>query len=378
MDAQLTEAWGVAYFQIIITLLVFAFSIPFIVYQISLPKEILHIINKYMKRSVWLVLSIIIMLFIFALCFIWILHPVRGRIATWQHWAAGLLITSALIFTLLFWVRMLLGSIKKVIRKLEVKIKKDIYENGISLSQKEEILDDLISLGKNSDPGHEKRLVLDALNRLAIHIQRNNDYSGCELEDYLRSFEKIILNDIKPGNDDNFCRSVEILKGIKDRFSEINPKINTDFTLAQTITINLSAEAVKSKTNITAKKILQNVYDNNEAVFEMGLAALEAKKYSIALSALNELEALEEKNRSNEQIHHLLGLLAHFRLVYPAGKRRAEWFLSKNVSDFKPSFGECVQEAIEFFYKTALYDTVEKLTIMQEELYYYTDPDPSF
>jgi len=138
MSPQFTEAWGTTYLQIIITLLIFAFGIPALSFQLIVPEEIRNILFRHIKINKRLIFTIvfilwsIVILFLFTLVFIWYLHPSPGSILPpWKHLTAGSLITIALIFTILCWLFSLWKfSRKRVINDLERNLWKEFSKSG--------------------------------------------------------------------------------------------------------------------------------------------------------------------------------------------------------------------------------------------------------
>jgi hypothetical protein len=113
MTPQLTEAWSIAYLQILITLIVFAFGIPAFIYQIIVPENIRDIIKLYMKMMLGVIFSIVFLITSFALCIVWYLHRCSSPLHKWQQLVGAFFITFALIFTLLIWCGVLVKSLRK-------------------------------------------------------------------------------------------------------------------------------------------------------------------------------------------------------------------------------------------------------------------------
>ena len=159
MTPQLTETWGTAYLQIVIVLIVFAFGIPALIFQFTVPEEVRRVIHRHMKVPIYIVFIIVFILTIFAVCFIWVLHPCSDYLVPHtKHIAGGAHITIAILMTVLFWW-IYLGrfSRERIILTLKGKLLKVFLKKGYL---KQEVLTDILYLGEMSEPGYEKDQVL--------------------------------------------------------------------------------------------------------------------------------------------------------------------------------------------------------------------------
>lgn len=400
----LTEQWASAYFQILFSALVFAIGIPFLGLQLVMQEDVRHVVTyRQWKLLIWLVL--VLLLFISAVSFIWYLHPaqmerraaeerVKSANADTQpasdpntqgplpatelehqenyreRVAAGLIVTIIPVATLIFgyWLPTNYTR-KKVIRQFKSDLISSFSKNR---TLKKEILMKLVYLGDHGNAGIEKSLVLNAFSEIAHHVQKSTgayQYRGRELADLVRSLKTVVEEGEKRGNDDNYKQAAGLLKVIWSKVT--GDHSNQDATLAASALKQLGLTAVKDRSEETANLYVMLAAEcDDSVVFELGLAALNAKRYRVATIALAKLEslALKEELRNTETISNLLGLLAQYSSYGMSASRRADLFLSKTSHLFSPSLQACIDSANEYHYMAGSFDTADKLLELFKKL----------
>jgi hypothetical protein len=237
----------------------------------------------------------------------------------------------------------------------------------------EETLHDLIYLGRHGKAGANKQMVLDALNRLARAVQDTDTYEGAELEELIHGLRDVVINNEQVGNDADFNRVLEILNDIRQRLThrEYTSKY-IDAWLTRTVLEELGVAAVRSKSGQTAERFIESAseYGYSEIIFKMGLAALENQQFHTATLALDKLEALaEEKGYANiDDIHELIGLLAHFALGGPATRMRADSFLAEHKGEFMPTLDDCLIDAYKHHYARTYFNTADAIYKLREAI----------
>ncbi len=230
----------------------------------------------------------------------------------------------------------------------------------------EETLHDLIYLGRHGKAGSNKQMVLDALDRLACAVQGSENYQGAELEELIHGLRDVVINNEQVGNDGDFNYVLGILKNIRHRLTlkEYTSKY-IDAWLTRTVLEELGVEAVRSKTGQTAERFIEaaSEYGYSEIIFKMGLAALENHQFHTATLALSKLEALgDEKAYANiDEIHDLIGLLAHFAQGGPATCMRADLFLVEHKGSFLPTLDDCLVDAYKHHYSRTYFNTADAI-----------------
>ncbi|MFC2155301.1 hypothetical protein ACFLRB_02265 [Acidobacteriota bacterium] len=376
MPPQLTEAWSVAYLQIMITLIVFAFGIPTFVYQVIAPENIRHIINKYMKPYLKRIAGIVILITIFALCFVWFLHPCTTPIRPLNQLLGAIIITIVLVATPIFWLFVLVKFLReKVVKYLEKEIFESFKREG---SKPHEELIDLITLGERSEAGYEKEIVLKAMSRLITRLQEREGYKGGGLEYVLRDFDKIVTGKDKPGNESDFQLSIGILEDIFNRLNSQNLSGVSDEIFVYDSLKKLGQSSVEL--NFSSQVILRIrtiASTNSDVLFEIGVSAFNSGNCFSALAALDKLETLSfnvsnqnHENAKNEKLdvkYQLFGLMAHFWTKGGSARRRVESFLEAFRDEFT-DIDQLLGKAVDAHYNDARYDTADKLMEMRAEL----------
>jgi hypothetical protein len=410
LPPPLTEAWAAAYLQILIGLFVFALGIPVLAFQLIVQDDVKHVAQHRMRVRGWLVSTLA--LFAGSILFVWLLHPMQARdqITLAQLYPNGTAYLAALIVTFTpslaawFGIRLISGHRRAaVIKRLAGDLKKSFARQGYFEST---VFDDLIYLGEHGKAGEEKEMVLAIVENLARDIQRRDDYQGCELEDLIRSIEMILCGECK-GDDRNYCHAVNIMKEIWKTLTKPEQKMHSDASATLHVLKSLSLAAVIHKSEQTALEYLEEdaLCDSN-IVFEVGFAALSAKRFFIATAALNKLEALaadqtaltratqdelaewlkknepalakgneaimdemehrqgtlsEQLEVNNEVTANLLGLLSHFRGSGLSASKRAEISLSQNGDAFLAPLTDSLKSAFTYHFNRGQYDTSDRI-----------------
>jgi len=362
MPPQVTETWGSAYLQVLIVLLVFALGIPAIIFKMDVPEKIRAIMNRHGMFK-WL-FRLMILLTIACLSFIWLFHACSGvSLSTWQNYISSIIVTVLLIFIVLTWWFILNGNlIERLVSHLEndlaIFFARERTIDDDTLAE----LNDLVDLGEQGNAGDEKEMVLKALNRLAENVQGAKGYQGVELEELIRGTERVIASREKPGSDSNFSLAGGILKRICQRANENSSPFYLDADLALKGLGRLGVMAIDRRSEAVAQGLLEALSGNSQKVFEFGKAALRAQYFLLALAALSRLETLAEKPGPNDvNISALLGLVAYFHAAGGSARQRAELSLSQSPEVFVPSLPKCLQNAYEYYYSLADYETADQL-----------------
>lgn len=376
LPPQFTEAWGGAYIQVAIVLLIFALGIPSLIFQITAPEYIKQLTHRYLLRIHWPFLVIAIIFWGCALSFVWCLHPCNNGVCNPKdNWiASGVLTGSLSILVLLSYLYIRKSSRESICQHLENRIKKGFKKYIVLDAPKlKDIISDFITLGEKGEPGPEKELVISAFNRISKNIQDNTIYDGSQLEPLLRDINKIIINKEKHGNENNFILMFNSLYEILDRILNLETTYKSDSRLSLINIENIAASGVELKYESVVQTIIsRSAPDSLDLFSHIGRAAIQYENYLIALVTLNKLESLVLGRGSiprDKICAYCLGLLAHFWCAGASARRRARLFLDSNRSNFSPGLYECVRFSINYHYNFARFETADKLIIMRDELF---------
>jgi hypothetical protein len=404
----LTEQWASAYFQILFSALVFAIGIPFLGLQLVMQEDVRHVVTyRQWKMLIWALL--VFLLFMSAVSFIWYLHPAQmERRAAEQRVKSGNAeaqpspaantegqppaaevdpdeqsyaerVVAALIVTVIPMAALIFGywlpinyTRKKVIQQFKGDLISSFDKNK---TLKKETLMKLVYLGDHGNAGIEKGLVLKAFTEIAHHVQKSTNgyqYKGRELADMVRAIKTVVEEGEKRGNDENYKEAAGLLRLV---WTKVTGDHSTqDATLAASVLKHLGLTAVKERSEETANLyVMFGAECDDSVVFELGLAAFNAKRYRVATLALGKLEmlALNENGRelrNTETVSNLLGLLAQYSFEGISAKKRATQFLLQTKDLFSPSLQACVESATSYHYNAGSFDTADKIMKLSEAL----------
>jgi hypothetical protein len=362
MQQALSETWATAYLQILIVFFVFALSIHGLEFWLNVPDEIRRVTYRRMGVSGW-ALPAALFYIAYAL-FAWALQPwgVGGRRLSAP--AANYIVTLLPLAAIGFWAYQLHKYRREtVIRGIKRDLLKGFRQSG---SLESALLDDLTLLGSYGKSGHEKGLVLDALRETAGEVQSSEKYGGGELEELIRSLGVVLENKERPGEDADYLAAIPILREIRQNFSA-NKRVSIylDAELTASTIKRLAVNAVRHRSDEVARALLQLASESNsDIVFNIGTAALDAKKFELATAALNLLESLAEEQKQlahSDETANFLGLLAQFDACGRTTRKRARLYLAKVEHAFVPSLEACLNRAAQYHFIGNNYDTCDRI-----------------
>lgn len=370
----LTEGWAVAYFQILVTLLLFAFGIPALLFQIILPENTRGFVHKYLIRISVPIFLFAILITVSLVVLIWIIHPANSpnssatSVSPFKHWFVAITVTIILSVTIFIWWRILSKMLKeRLLLYLEKKAEKVFKKTKVL---PEILLNDLGVLGQRSEAGLGKELVLISIQKLAKKVQSSDSYTGCELETLLREISQIIVNKEKPGDENNSRLALTILIEIKKSINKKEKEFCQDDLLVHDAMKKVALKALDFDDLFLFQLIAEAFEESSDLLFEIGAASLAVSRYQESVATLSKLESACFKqigSNSGKTISYFVGLAAHFWENNTNSRRRARSFLSENKLLFQPSLNRQVDDAIEFFYRNLDYDTGEKLIRMRQD-----------
>jgi hypothetical protein len=249
-----------------------------------------------------------------------------------------------------------------IIRSLE----KEIYKDGILV---ELSLEDLIALGRQSEAGEDKELVLQALYRLATKMYARPGYQGDRLELLILGLADILVSSAQPGNGQNFDTAAQILlhitKSARPPAADVLHAIQTIGALGQAVLIhvgplNIRPTAMKyvQALGSTVNRHPDNATDVSQALFEIGVVAVRKGQMLIAMATLSDLLMLTqrrrildkdpssstlERNLPKELSSDVLGLIAHFWVAGPTARDYAE----DKLREVSGLLGQPLEEALD-------------------------------
>jgi len=382
-----TEAWAAEYLGGVISLLVFALGIPTLILQFAVPEELRTVSSRRLKwlRRISGVVSLIAASA--ALLFVWYIHPCSLPLDvivpdsyTQYHVWPSVLVTVVVVVILVVWFFQTEEYRRDVvIRSLQKRCVRSIRSRGILA---ERFLSDLIYLGQQGNAGREKHQVLKAFDELAALLQDRPQYVGDGLADLVYGIETTMMGGEKTGELGNFLQAAGVLERIILRLQKPEFSAAPDTAIVLWTLERLGVASLDLGPERAALAILQVVASAaegqdearqfaSERLFGIGRSALtDGQHFLVAVAALSKLEALAERRTPlrGEVAADLLGLLAHFWASGRTARRHAKSVLERMEELFDPSLLDRIRAAIEHQYRTAKFDTADKLGEMLEDL----------
>ncbi len=375
----LTEAWAAEYLGVLVTLLVFALGFPALVLRLTTPEDVRHCISHRGTMAQWIFLTSVLVLL--SAGFVWLLHPSSDTpLADWQEVAGNAAVTIVLVLTVIFWwSQMREHSRETVLQLLCRRCARNVRRRGIL---PERTLADIVYLGEQGEPGHEKKQVLEALDGLAASVQNRKQYTGYELEGLIQGIETTTLGGAGVGVLDNFLRAAGVIEHILLRLQRPELSAAPDTAIALWTLERLGVASLQLGSERAALAVLWVVASAaerqdgafqfaTERLFGIGRAALvDARCFLVAVAALSKLEASAERRTllKGEVAADLLGLLAEFWANDGTARRHARSVLERVAGYFEPPLLEGMKAAIEHQYRTAHFNTADKLADMLKDL----------
>ncbi len=244
----------------------------------------------------------------------------------------------------------------------------------------EEELKGLIQLGRHSDPGRNKELVLQALAELALATQSRTQYNGQQLEVLIKGLEDVLIFSHRHlGSLENFGTVADMLSDIVIRAARA--RHSEDLKLAvQAISVLTRTVLVFEHSPLPMKflEALELLYFGNHAattlmsqvLFEIGSKAIEEEQALVAMAALSKLDGLAQRQPriEGELAHDYLSLVAHFYAHGETAQRYAMKILSSASNFFTLELREAIHAAQAHCAQTAKFVTSDHLLAMRANL----------
>ncbi len=308
-----------------ITLLVFLIGVPALVSQ-SMPAEVR---GAVMKRSLTLQLETLLFVSI-ALVTVGVaivIHTYLDPASQWRSlvWGIMLLVLFVLVGIASWRAVQFYGRRDAIVRSLKREVLRDLRHGRLV----EDSLADLIDLGIQSAPGQDKEVVLQGLQNITEQLCANPEYSGDRLETLVQGLVDILTASPAPWSPHNFETAAYILRRVVIAFNvaNVNGDLFRDVDLMHAVralsklgqsALTLDNEAVSMSfiqalvaTGNRHRRITTTV---SQALYEVGIAALDSEETLVATAALDKLSTLiaTRAPAEGELVADTLGLLAHF------------------------------------------------------------------
>lgn len=262
-----------------------------------------------------------------------------------------------------------------IIKILQNEAAKKLAANGRLVQAK---LENLIQLGKQSEAGKDKDLVLKALADLTEGVQKHAKYEGRQLEVLILGLEDILLLGPQKGSSENFRTAADLLSEVVILTTKAPSK--EDLKLAvRTISILARTSLRHQPSHIQMKFVdaldLLNAGEDSaatwmsQALFEIGSHAAEVKQVLVAMAALSKLDSLAKRQAyiEGEVAFDYLSLIAHLWSKGETARRYVTKMLSEAQPYFRPALLEALQAAQVHCEQTAKFKTSDFLSKLRHE-----------
>ncbi len=232
----------------------------------------------------------------------------------------------------------------------------------------------LIQLGKQSEAGKDKDLVLQALAQLAQAVQAHARYEGRQLEALILGLEDVLLLGRQKGSSEIFRTAADLLSEVvifatKARYSsDLGWAVRTISALARTSFPSQPAHI--QRRFVDALDLLSADKDAatwmSEALFEIGSHAVTENQMLVVMAALSKLDALAKRlpRLEGEVAYDYLGLIAHLWVRGETARRYVAKMLEEAAGLFALPLQEVIQEAQAHCMQTAKFETADHLAVL--------------
>jgi hypothetical protein len=375
-------------FDALLTLLIFLVGIPALILQLISATE-RRVVNKGGRLDVgsFLIKALLIIVAGLALQFLFLLF-LQKRVPEDVRPLVGQIIW-LLVFAALFYLAWIIsqqipkqyGRREEIIKTLRKDVLSELKKRK-RLNVSGETFEDLVNLGKHCEAGQEREMVLRAFMEIVNAVLADTRYNGDSLEMLIEELTHILAFNPESKDLYNYRMAVDIFSTIlayREPVTSADDKrrcIHAVSHLSRTLILNFKS-AERDNVILACLSSFDFVLSNanllteiSQAMFEMGICALEAGHDFIAVAVLDKIISLAERQSPPlpiEFVADLFGLLADYwakggsRRDYARRKfQAAKIFLGKNPSGR-------LKEAQKHLVRTICFDEADRLGKMHEQ-----------
>ena len=276
------------------------------------------------------------------------------------------------------------GRRTSVVHRLEREAGRGIDRDG---HPRGETLNDLMELGKYSPPGRDKEIVLQALLNMTNRVCERESYDGHRLADVATGLLDVVLTTPNPGTNQNFATAAEILKRILRAFdsrSTLDGMVQVDLLHTMramshlgraAVAIDPVAMAIIQALGTTGSRHPRTTVAASQALFEIGVRAVEHSEVLVAMSSAELLTFMVESQRESipgpvegEVVADTLGLLAHFWTSGETGREYATARLERVRDAMGITLADALAKTTQHCAETTEFATADLVRQMSREL----------
>lgn len=246
-----------------------------------------------------------------------------------------------------------------------------------------ETFTDLANLGKHCEAGQEREIVVKAFLKIAQAALEDPRYAGDSFETFIDELTHMLAFNPEAKDLYNYRTAVDIFSSILAAnhsttiADDKRRAVHAISRLGRTLIVNFQSVERDNVilTYINSLDLVLNkphmLTEISQAMFEIGLCAIEAGHDFVAVAALDKLTSLAEKQTQPlpvEFVADLFGLLSHFYAM--DGSRRE--FANRKIIETKKFLGEntirTLEGAQKHLLRTIYFDESDKLGKLIEDL----------
>jgi hypothetical protein len=301
---------AVTFAQVILGLLVFTLGVPALAVS-SLEGRIRHLLHKHHQyRDVtWLLLvsGLAVMFLLFAPSK---LQPTGEAILSPTMTLAATATTLAMIALFaVYWIVSVRTDVRtRLIHDIERHVRDVVIQGMLST---DEDVDDLVLIGECGAAGYEKGIVIAAIGSLCEYVQSRTEYAGRGLRPLLYALRRIVTTEERPGGDENFRASIEIVRNCWSRLTIRDVRASPDHAALIDTISGIGQCAIRHSSDMVALACLDAVPRVAQSAFRIGTAALAADNFPVVVGVLSRLEALaRDASKPSSEFLALLAMLS--------------------------------------------------------------------
>ncbi len=368
----LPEGIAAAYLSILVALLIFGLGTPVLLLQLSASERQRSLVRKYswhLSGGFPLIVAVMVLSCVLMAVYL-AFFPISATYSADFLWAEPLLLTN-IALTIAFWIGNFGVSLAGRLAGCLSQRLRFHYRNTGYLPAAE--LRDLIELGASDGPDREQPVVLDEVRHVLRAVMLSQTYDGRRLDCFLRYFSTGLAKSWASSDSDSLSMGADVLLECHHILTSRELSGEPDFRFLRIALRRLARIAVVKDSDEVTRRVLEASPEDTRMLYEIGVAALCARKYGVSHVCLNRLAKHMRKRDDlvveNDTTVHFLGVLAHSsQSEDPSMAELANGIAIDVLGTDANAISSAVDYAKEYYMSRYLFGTVRRLDILGEWL----------